>query len=110
MRSFASVLSLLPLLFLHSFLPAACDHSISDYGAIPHNASASAAAANGLALFKAIQAAATGANGSRTAIVPQDGEFYFVPYAAFDGVSDIELRLDGTLRACVPAPLIRAPI
>jgi hypothetical protein len=104
MRMLASLLSLLLLLVLHSPMPAACDHSISDYGAVPHDASSSAAAANGLALFKAIQAAAAGANGSRTAIVPRDSEFYFVPYAAFDGVSDIELRLDGTLRAYVPVP------
>jgi hypothetical protein len=49
---------------------AACDHDINDYGAIPNNATSFAAQVNGFALYKAVLAAAAGANGSRTALIP----------------------------------------
>ena len=93
-------LLLLPLLLLlPSLPPAASDHVIDDYGAVRNNASAAAARANGIALFNAITAASSGVNGSRTAVVPLGGDFYFVPHLPFDGVADLELRLDGTLLA-----------
>ena len=86
-------------LILLSAPPATCDHDINDYGAIPNNATSFAAQINGFALYKAVQAAAAGANGSRTAVIPKGGQFYFVPYDAFDQVSDIRLQIDGTMLA-----------
>jgi polygalacturonase len=76
-----------------------CSHSLDDYGGIRDVATPSAAAANGLALFKAISAAASGANGSRVATVPKGGNFFFVPYLPIVNISDVVLLLEGTLSA-----------
>ncbi len=89
------------LLALLAPFTVVADHIIDDFGAIRNNATAFAARMNGIALFKALQAAAAGANGSRTAVVPHDGEFYYLPFAAFDGFSNVQLTLDGALLAYV---------
>ena len=96
------------VLFLALLAPftVVADHIIDDYGAIRNNATAYAASMNGISLFKALQAAAAGANGSRTAVVPHGGEYYYLPFAAFDGISNVQLTLDGALLAYVsPFPL-----
>jgi polygalacturonase len=91
--------ALLLLLVLHAVGLSVCDHSIDDYGAVRGIASLAAAQANGIALFNSVQAAAAGANGSRTAVIPRGGEYYVVPHADFEGASNVQLRLEGVLLA-----------
>jgi polygalacturonase len=87
------------LLLGHSLFCVSSQHNIDDFGAIRNTASPLSAEQNGLAIHRAIQAAAAGANGSRTAIVPRGGDYYFVPFSSFDNISDIVFQLDGTLLA-----------
>ena len=90
------------MLFALLWAPAAAlELSITDYGAVPGRANnATAAFANGKALYDAMRAARKG----DVVVVPAGQRFVMVPYAPLYGLERVELRLEGCLAAFEPPP------
>ena len=70
-------------------------HSIANLGAVPNNPSDSAAAANTLALQKALVAANASAT-DREVLVPAGGSYYYY-WLKVDYLVNVTLRIDGTI-------------
>ena len=70
-------------------------HSIANFGAVPNNPSDSAAAANTLAIQKALVAANTSAT-DREVLVPAGGSYYYY-WLKVDYLVNVTLQIDGTI-------------
>lgn len=74
--------------------------SIFSFGAVANDSSYNASYVNGKALFDAVNAANGAPHGSnKTALVPAGYVFSFLPYAPFENIHGVTLRIDGVLSA-----------
>ena len=83
------------------FQPSRAALSIDDFGAVRNNFSYVASIRNGVALWRALQAANTGthANDTRRVEIPAGTNYSMLPHAVVTGLNDVTLQLDGTLWA-----------
>ena len=93
MVTMSMLLSLVVIISLANSGMAA--HSISDFGAVPNDPSNSAAAANSLALQKALVAANTSVT-DRVALVPAGDSFYYF-WVKVNYLVNVTLQIDGTI-------------
>lgn len=91
---------LIAVLATTSSMVSAEPFSILAFGAVANDTSYNASYINGKALYLAVVAAENAAIGQeREVLVPLGYVFSFLPYAAFDGIHGVTVRIDGVLSA-----------